>query len=231
MTIKDNLKKIQEKIEKAKTKNAIKQKTQIIAVTKSHPFSCIKECYEAGIRSIGENKIQEATEKFLPHPEMPLLNKRFIGHLQTNKINKCLGLFDSIDSVDSIKLSKKINKKAHHRNLYIPVLLEVNTTREPQKHGFLPEEIDKMLECFVYQNLNIQGLMTIAPARQNEKEIRKSFKLLRATRDTLNKQKPIEHEELKELSMGMSNDFEVAVEEGSTQVRIGTAILGKRSPS
>ena len=226
MTIKENLNIVQEKIEKSKYSE--NQNVEIVAVTKTHPFSCIKECYEAGIRFIGENKIQEAAEKFLPHPEMSLLNKRFIGHLQTNKVNKCLELFDTIDSVDSIKLSKKIDKRAHHKNLNVPILLEVNTAHELQKNGFFPEEIDKMLECFVYQNLNIQGLMTIAPARQNEKEIRKSFKLLRATRATLNKQKPIAHEELKELSMGMSSDFEVAVEEGSTQVRIGTALLGKR---
>ena len=159
---------------------------------------------------------------------MPPIKKRFIGHLQTNKVNKCIELFNTIDSVDSIKLSKKINTRAHQTNLNVPVLLEVNTAREPQKYGFLPEEIDKMLECFSHKYLKIKGLMTIAPTGQNEKEIRKSFKLLRETQNTLNKQKPNEYDEIKELSMGMSNDFEIAVEEGSTQVRIGTALVGKR---
>ena len=226
MTIKENLKTIQERIEKSKqSKN---QKVEIIAVTKTQPFSVIQECYEAGIFAIGENKIQEAIEKLFHNQKMPPIKKRFIGHLQTNKVNKCIELFNTIDSVDSIKLSKKINTRAHQTNLNVPVLLEVNTAREPQKHGFLPEEIDKMLECFSHKYLKIKGLMTIAPTGQNEKEIRKSFKLLRETQNTLNKQKPNEYDEIKELSMGMSNDFEIAVEEGSTQVRIGTALVGKR---
>ena len=226
MTIKENLKTIQERIEKSKqSKN---QKVEIIAVTKTQPFSVIQECYEAGIFAIGENKIQEAIEKLFNNQKMPPIKKRFIGHLQTNKVNKCIELFNTIDSVDSIKLSKKINTRAHQTNLNVPVLLEVNTAREPQKHGFLPEEIDKMLECFSHKYLKIKGLMTIAPTGQNEKEIRKSFKLLRETQNTLNKQKPNEYDEIKELSMGMSNDFEIAVEEGSTQVRIGTALVGKR---
>ena len=226
MTIKENLKTIQERIEKSKqSKN---QRVEIVAVTKTQPFSVIQECYEAGICSIGENKIQEATEKLFHNLKMPPIKKRFIGHLQTNKVNKCIELFNTIDSVDSIKLSKKINTRARKTNLKVPVLLEVNTAREPQKHGFLPEEIDKMLECFSHRNLKIQGLMTIAPTGQNEKETRKSFELLRETQNILNKQKPNEYDEIKELSMGMSNDFEIAVEEGSTQVRIGTALVGKR---
>ena len=226
MTIKENLKTIQERIEKSKqSKN---QKVEIIAVTKTKPFSVIQECYEAGIFAIGENKIQEAIEKLFHNQKMPPIKKRFIGHLQTNKVNKCIELFNTIDSVDSIKLSKKINTRAHQTNLNVPVLLEVNTAREPQKHGFLPEEIDKMLECFAHRHLKIQGLMTIAPTGQNKKEIRKSFELLRETQNILNKQKPNEYDEIKELSMGMSNDFEIAVEEGSTQVRIGTALVGKR---
>ena len=225
MTIKENLKTIQERIEKSKqSKN---QKVEIVAVTKTQPFSVIQECYEDGIFAIGENKIQEAIEKLFNNQKMPPIKKRFIGHLQTNKVNKCIELFNTIDSVDSIKLSKKINTRAHQTNLNVPVLLEVNTAREPQKHGFLPEEIDKMLECFSHKYLKIKGLMTIAPTGQNEKEIRKSFKLLRETQNTLNKQKPNEYDEIKELSMGMSNDFEIAVEEGATQVRIGTALVGK----
>ncbi len=226
MTIKENLKIIQERIEKSKQSK--KQKIDIVAVTKAQPFSVIQECYEAGIRAIGENKIQEATEKIYHNLEMPPIKKRFIGHLQTNKVNKCIELFDTIDSVDSIKLSNKINTRARQLNLNIPVFLEVNTAHEPQKHGFFPEEIDKILECFTHRNLKIKGLMTIAPTGRNEKEIRNSFKLLRETQNRINKQKPDEYDEIKELSMGMSNDFEIAVEEGSTQVRIGTALVEKR---
>jgi len=226
MTIKENLKIIQERIEKSKqSKN---QKVDIVAVTKAQPFSVIQECYEAGIRAIGENKIQEATKKLSKKTNNPPIKKRFIGHLQTNKVNKCVELFNTIDSVDSVRLSEKINKRAQQINQIFPVLLEVNTSRETQKFGFFPEEIDKMLECFTHKHLKIQGLMTIAPTGQNEKEIRKSFERLRETQNRLNKQKPNEYDEIKELSMGMSNDFEIAVEEGSTQVRIGTALVGKR---
>jgi len=227
MTIKENLKTIQEKIERARQgKN---QKIEIIAVTKTQPFSIIQECYTAGILSIGENKIQEAMEKLSKKTKTLPIKKRFIGHLQTNKVNKCVELFNTIDSVDSVKLSEKINKRAHQTNQTFPILLEVNTSQETQKFGFFPEEIDKMLECFTYKNLEIQGLMTIAPANQKEKETRKSFSLLKETQEKLNKQRPSDYAEIKELSMGMSNDFEIAVEEGSTQVRIGTALVGKRA--
>jgi|TARA_Y100000031_G_scaffold140097_1_gene167489 hypothetical protein len=226
MTIKQNLIIIKEKIEKSK--HSADQNVDIIAVTKTHPPSVIKECYEAGIRSIGENKIQEAEEKFKAHNNMPGLTKRFIGHLQSNKVNKCLDLFDSIDSIDTYKLSRKINNRAKLLNKKITILLEVNTSKEQQKHGFLQGDIDKMIECFEFTNLKIQGLMTIAHAGKNEKELRKSFTMLREIKENLNRQKPTGCNELTELSMGMSNDFGIAIEEGSTQVRIGTALLGRR---
>ena len=227
MTIKENLKTIQEKIERAsKGKN---KKIEIVAVTKTQPFSIIQECYKAGILSIGENKIQEAIEKLSKKTKNLPIRKRFIGHLQTNKVNKCLEFFHTVDSVDSVKLSKKINKRAHQTNQTFPVLLEVNTSRETQKFGFLPEEIDKMLECFTHNNLKIQGLMTIAPTSPKGKDVRKAFSLLKETEEKLNKQRPTNYAKITELSMGMSNDFEIAVEEGSTQVRIGTALVGKRS--
>jgi len=228
MTIEENLKIIQERINKAGQKSGFLQKTEIIAVTKTHPFSVIQTCYNTGIFSIGENKIQEAQVKFQSKPTLPKLKKRFIGHLQSNKVNKCLDLFDTIDSIDTIKIAEKINKRAQAINRKIPVLLEVNTAKEPQKFGFFSDEIDKMLECFEYSHLRIQGLMTVAPAHNTKKQKCDTFGILRVIKEILNKQKPTGYPNLTELSMGMSNDFELAVEEGSTQVRIGTALFGKR---
>ena len=219
MSITENIQKI---------KSTLPKNVTLVAVSKTKPIEDLQEAYNTGQRIFGENKIQEATEKLFHNLKMPPIKKRFIGHLQTNKVNKCIELFNTIDSVDSIKLSKKINTRARKTNLKVPVLLEVNTAREPQKHWFLPEEIDKMLECFSHRNLKIQGLMTIAPTGQNEKETRKSFELLRETQNILNKQKPNEYNEIKELSMGMSNDYETAIAEGATHIRLGKALFGKR---
>jgi hypothetical protein len=228
MTIEDNLKKIREKINKAGQQSGLLQKTEIIAVTKTHPFSAIQTCYNSGVFSIGENKIQEAQVKFQSKPTLPKLKKRFIGHLQSNKVKKCLELFDTIDSIDTVKIAGKINKTAQVLNKIIPVLLEVNIAKEPQKFGFFSDEIDKMLECFECSHLHIQGLMAVAPAHKTKKQKHIAFRILRETKETLNKQKPTGYQNLTELSMGMSNDFELAVKEGSTQVRIGTALFGKR---
>ncbi|SVC71508.1 uncharacterized protein METZ01_LOCUS324362 [marine metagenome] len=155
-----------------------------------------------------------------------MLIKRFIGHLQTNKVNRCLDYFDTVDSVDSVRLAKKISDRAKHLNRTIQILLEVNTTNEEQKNGFLPEQIGEMLYCSTLSGINIEGLMTVGPLTKNEKDIRRSFGLLRKTKEDLNSK--LNKKKINELSMGMSNDFQIAVEEGSTMIRIGTALFGKR---
>ena len=226
MTIADNLRDIRAHIESAKTRRGTNQAVKIIAVTKTHPFSIINACYNNGIRSIGENRVQEAIKKFQKLSGVPMLIKRFIGHLQTNKVNRCLDYFDTVDSVDSVRLAKKISDRAKHLNRTIQILLEVNTTNEEQKNGFLPEQIGEMLYCSTLSGINIEGLMTVGPLTKNEKDIRRSFGLLRKTKEDLNSK--LNKKKINELSMGMSNDFQIAVEEGSTMIRIGTALFGKR---
>ena len=226
MSLKNTIERIQHKIESAQKRGGHKHPAQLIAVTKTHPFSLIQKCYEAGIEAIGENRIQEATQKFESFELMPTLTKRFIGHLQTNKINSCLELFDTIDSVDSVRLAQKISSKAKALNKTLPILLEVNTSGEAQKHGFMPKQRKEMLSCLEEPNIRTTGLMTVGPRTKDKKQIRKAFVELRNLRDSINQE--LGSTALKDLSMGMSGDYEIAAEEGSTMIRIGTALFGKR---
>ena len=157
---------------------------------------------------------------------MPGLVRRFIGHLQSNKVNKCLELFDTVDSVDSVKLARRISNRAAALGKTVPVLLEVNTSGEPQKGGFDPDQEEDMLTCMKENNIQVEGLMTIGPYTQDQKAIRKSFSALRLLSQSLNAQ--VGGKILKELSMGMSGDYELAAEEGSTMVRLGTGLFGPR---
>jgi len=222
VTIKEKVSVINDKIEQAKIRGGVNQPVSIVAVTKTRPFSIIEQSYKAGIYSIGENRIQEAKEKFQSFDSMPNISKRFIGHLQSNKINKCLDLFDTIDSIDSLKLIKKISKTTLAQQKTISVLLEINTSGEKSKRGFKPNQIDEISECLEINNINVNGLMTIGPHTDDRKKIRNSFKTLRRIKQLINNPR------LKELSMGMSGDFEIAVEEGSTMVRLGTVLFGNR---
>ena len=228
MSLKDTIKSIRSKIESAQKRGGFSHPVQLIAVTKTHPFSLIKECSDAGITAIGENRIQEASKKFASFDSMPDLSRRFIGHLQSNKVNKCLELFDTIDSVDSVKLLKRISNIALKQERTIHVLLEINTSGETQKHGFLPDQLDEIRECFNLPSINIKGLMTVGPITADKEKIRDSFIQLRALRKKINQS--VIQSDMLELSMGMSGDFEIAVEEGSTMIRLGTALFGKRSP-
>ena len=226
MIIADNLRDVRSRIESAKERKRTNQAVQVVAVTKTHPFAAIRECYKAGIVSIGENRVQEAAEKFETFSGFHGFVKRFIGHLQTNKVNKCLALFDTVDSVDSVKLARKISNRAEALDKTFPILLEVNTTAERQKHGFQPDQIGEMLSCIALPGVSVQGLMTLGPLTSNENEIRSSFIQLRELKDALNGK--LEEKKIMELSMGMSSDFEIAVEEGATMVRLGTVLLGPR---
>ena len=228
MSLKDIIKSIRSKIESAQKRGGFSHPVQLIAVTKTHPFSLIKECHDAGITAIGENRIQEASKKFASFDSMPDLARRFIGHLQSNKVNKCLELFDTIDSVDSVKLLKRISNIALQQERTIHVLLEINTSGETQKHGFLPDQLDEISECLNLPSINIEGLMTVGPLTVDKEKIRDSFKQLRALKKKINQS--VIQSDMLELSMGMSGDFEIAVEEGSTMIRLGTALFGKRTP-
>jgi pyridoxal phosphate enzyme (YggS family) len=226
LSLEQNLKDVLNKIKKEKEKSSFKQDVQLIAVTKTRPISIIKECCNLGVRNIGENRVQEAAEKFIHFDDFEKTKKRFIGHLQTNKVNKCLNLFDTIDSVDSYRLASKIDTSARNKNIKIECLLEINTSGEKQKHGFKPEINKELLSCFDLKNLNITGLMTVGPNTQDKNKIRKSFSLLREIKESINEN--ISTNVLTELSMGMSGDYDVGIQEGSTMVRVGTGLFGKR---
>ena len=226
MSLEQNLKDVLNKIKKEKEKSSFKQDVQLIAVTKTRPISIIKECCNLGVRNIGENRVQEATEKFIHFDGFEKTKKRFIGHLQTNKVNKCLNLFDTIDSVDSYRLASKIDTSARNKNIKIECLLEINTSGEKQKHGFKPKINKELLSCFDLKNLNIAGLMTVGPNTQDKNKIRKSFSLLREIKENINEN--ISTSVLTELSMGMSGDYDIGIQEGSTMVRVGTGLFGKR---
>ena len=225
MTLDGKIETIKKRIKKAQKKTGINHPVKIIAVTKTHPFSTIKECYKSNLFSVGENKIQEAEKKFETFKDMPKIEKRFIGHLQTNKVNKCLGLFDTIDTIDSFRLAKKISNSADRLGKKITGLIEVNTSGEAQKKGFLVNEVEKIMSCLDLPRLKIVGLMTMGPNTKNTNQIRGSFKILRELKNSINQNRT---NKILELSMGMSGDYEIAVEEGATMIRLGTILFGKR---
>ena len=227
MSFNRNLSLIKENVDRAIKRSRYKNTVEIVAVTKTRSFQSIITAHNFGIKSIGENKIQEAEKKFQLLDEMPGLTKRFIGHLQTNKVKKCVRLFDSIDSVHSLKLIKKISTESKKINKKTPVLLEINTSEEKQKKGFLKNSVEEILLCFEQENVEIRGLMTMAPFTNDEILIRDSFAFLRQLKTELSQ--ILKTDKLKELSMGMSNDYEIAIEEGATQVRIGTTLFGPRT--
>ena len=226
MSLEAKIRSIESRIVLAQKKSGFNHPVQIIAVTKTHPLQTIKEAYDAGIKSIGENRVQEALQKFESFDHMPKITKRFIGHLQTNKVKKCIALFDTIDSVSSLKLAKKISNVAGTLNRTISVLLEINTSGEQQKHGFPPDLTENMMRCFNEKNIRIKGLMTVAPFTIDKGKLRNSFFKLRELQDRI--KYSLKTDQLTELSMGMSGDYEIAIEEGSTMIRLGTILFGKR---
>ena len=200
---------------------------EIIAVTKAFLAEAIISAYKNGIRSIGENRVQEALMKFKETPELPGLKRRLIGHLQTNKARKAFNLFDTIDSVDSMKLARKLSGAAREKEKKKTILIQVNMARDPAKFGFVPDQLDEILELTNLEGLNVEGLMTIGSQTEDEGEIRSTFQKLREMREGVNQQLSAD-KKMKHLSMGMSADFEIAVEEGATMLRLGTVIFGPR---
>ena len=227
MNLEENLRLVKKNIAAAKKRVGLNNHVEIIAATKTRDLSIIKKCVDLGITTIGENRIQEAEKKFSNFPGFEKTKKRFIGHLQKNKVNKCLGLFDAIDSVDSYRLAKKINTTSKNIGVITECLLEINTSNESQKWGFSPQVSEDILSCFQLNNIKIVGLMTIGPNTKNQKDIRKSFVLLRGLQNKINKKLGKNH--LTHLSMGMTGDYEIGVEEGSTMIRIGTGLFGQRN--
>ena len=195
---------------------------KIIAVTKTHPIEVVRAAYDVGIRLFGENYAQELRDKAKNMPED--VQWHFIGRIQTNKLKYVVPVAEYIHSVYRIEEMEEIEKLAVRFGKIQKVLIEVNVSNEETKGGLRPEEIRQFIkECSSYKNVNVVGLMTMAPFIEPE-DTRPYFRKLFELREELRNDYP----EIKELSMGMTNDFTVAVEEGSTMVRIGTAIFGER---
>jgi len=226
MDLKSSLEIILNEIERAQQKSSKNKEVILVAASKTRPFGLIKDVYSLGIRHIGENRIQEAVGKFESFEKMPDLTRRFIGHLQSNKINKFIELFDTIDSIDSFKLANKINTKIENKKKQLRGFIEINTSGDKNKKGFKPVLSDEIIKCLHLKNLTIDGLMTLGPYSQNEQETRKAFVDLRKCLDLLNNE--IGYEKLTHLSMGMSGDYQIAIQEGSSMVRVGTSLFGKR---
>jgi PLP dependent protein len=195
----------------------------IVAVTKTVGIEDIRQAIAAGAEDFGENRVQEFLGKYGLFPDV---RWHFIGTLQTNKVKDVVGKTCLIHSVDSLKLLDTIDRKAGEIGVVQPVLLEVNVAGEASKHGFEPDELpDALLEASGSQNVRVKGLMTMAPFARPE-DVRWVFRELRELRDSL-RESALDGVELDDLSMGMTNDFRVAVEEGATIVRVGRAIFGK----
>ncbi len=224
--IEENIKNIITKIEqKAASIGRKSDEITLVAVSKLKPVEAIKEAFNFGIRDFGENRTPEFQQKAqLLSNE---INWHFIGHLQTKKAKDVVPYADLIHSVDTLKLAAEINKRAKNINKIQNILLEIKTSYEETKAGLVNlDEIKEVLDfCKKADNINVQGFMTMAPFTDNEDEIRNSFKKLKNMLDEFN----TKGYNLKHLSMGMTNDFEIAIEEGATIVRIGTAIFGKRN--
>ena len=197
-----------------------------IAVSKTKPVAMLKEAYEAGARDFGENKVQEIVEKYLQLPDS--VRWHMIGHLQTNKVRQVVGKAALIHSVDSFHLAKEIDKESGKKNIITDILLEVNVAGEESKFGFCMEETENALkEICQFQNIRVRGLMTVAPIVDYAEENRQIFRKLHEFYVDM-KSKNIDNGTMGVLSMGMTGDFEVAIEEGATMVRVGTGIFGAR---
>jgi PLP dependent protein len=217
---------IQERIAQAAARaGRLPSEIELIAVSKTHPLEAIREARDCGLRLFGENKVQETRAKVVDAPSD--LRWHLIGHLQSNKIRHALPIFEMIHSVDSLDLAKQIDRIAEELGLFPKILLEVNVAGESSKFGFSPDALRASIEALcALPRLQIEGLMTIAPYAEEAELSRPFFQQLRGLRDELaiDRNIPLAH-----LSMGMSGDFEVAIEEGATLVRVGTAIFGARN--
>lgn len=208
-------------------KSRLPENVQLVAVSKTHPSSAIQEVYDLGQKVFGENKVQELVEKY------PLLPKdiqwHIIGHLQTNKVKYIAEFVDTIQSVDSEKVLNEINKEAGKHNRKIKVLLQVKIAEEDTKFGLEISEAKDLFQKFVngdFPNIEITGLMGMATFTEDENQIKKEFSVLKNLFDELSQIKKLET-----LSMGMSDDFPIAIECGANSVRVGSAIFGRRDYS
>lgn len=224
----NNIKEINNNImEAVKNSNRDKENVELIAVSKTRTVEEMKKVVDLGLVKFGENRAQEFREKHEKFDDDIIWH--FIGHLQRNKVKYLVGKVSLIHSVDSVRLAKAINKEAIKENLVQDVLLQFNISKEKSKYGFYEEDLTEIIkEIKDLKNLNAIGLMTMAPHTDNSEESREYFKGLRQLSVDINSQK-IDNMNIRELSMGMTSDYKIAIQEGATMIRIGTAIFGERS--
>ncbi len=226
--LKENFNKVENHIQKICDRKGIDRSTvTLIAVSKTKPVEMLNEIYDAGCRDFGENKVQELADKYEVMPKD--IRWHMIGHLQRNKVKYIIDKVSMIHSVDSLRLAETIEKEAAKKNCYIDILLEVNMAREESKYGVFPEDIYDLLEKISkFPHIHVKGLMTVAPYVDNPEDNRVVFEKMRKLSVDIESKK-IDNIIMSVLSMGMTNDYEIALEEGADMVRVGTAIFGERN--
>lgn len=230
MSIRENIAHVNElKAEAAQRSGRSGEDVLLVAVTKLHDVDEINEAIDCGITDIGENKVQEIMDKY---EHVKPVKWHLIGHLQTNKVKYIIDKVSMIHSVDSLKLAQEINKRAQQHNLTMDILIQVNSAEEESKFGITTEETGQLIHDILdtCENIRIRGLMCIAPFEENPNDVRVYFAEVKKLYDEYGKMEH-PHLDFKYLSMGMSGDFPVAIEEGSNLIRVGTSIFGARDYS
>lgn len=225
--LRENYIKVLENVQKACERSGRKvEEIKILGASKKQSPEKIKIVFELGVKIFGENYVQEAEKKILELKNLPI-EWHFIGRLQTNKVKKALSLFSMIQTLDRISLAQEIQKQAEKKDLIVSVLIEINIGKEPTKGGVDPEKLEEFIEEIKrFDRIKIKGLMCLPPYEENPEKIRPYFIKMK---EIFEKIKPFMNSEFKELSMGTSNDYHVAIEEGATIIRIGEALFGKRT--
>jgi len=226
--IKNNIASVIEKMRSACQKASHNNsEVTLIAVSKTKPVSMLQEAYNAGMRDFGENKVQEIMDKYDKLPED--IRWHMIGHLQRNKVKYIIDKVSLIHSVDSLRLAEEISKEALKHNLIMPILIEVNIADEESKYGVSPKECEELIrQISTLPNIQIKGLMTVAPFVDDPEDNRQYFRIMQQLSVDI-MQKNIDNVCMDILSMGMTGDYEVAIQEGATMVRVGTGIFGERN--
>ena len=232
MSIAENLARVRERLDAAAHRAGRRSEDiALMAVSKTFPADSIREAYEVGLRLFGENRVQELAGKVDSLRDLQDTEWHLIGHLQSNKAAKTVELFDTVDSIDSLRLAQKLNASAQQLGKKLKVLIEINIGGETAKSGVAPDsrELEALLSAAAeLEHLEFRGLMTVPPFSEDPQLVRPYFRKLRELRDQIASRR-LPQISVNELSMGMSHDFEVAIEEGSTCVRVGTAIFGSRT--
>jgi len=223
--IKRNWEKVKEEINRVVSRiGRDKEKIEVVAVAKGCPSSYVREAFLSGIKFIGENRVQEAEKKINELKDLPI-EWHLVGHLQRNKVKKAVKLFSLIHSVDSVPLALELNKEGERLGKRIKILIQFNTSGEPSKFGFKEEEFFKNIDLLMgLKNLEILGVMTIGPLTSDKNLIRESFRRLMKIRERFMKESGLD---LPYISMGMSEDFQIAIEEGANLLRLGRIIFSK----